>query len=185
MDPKPEDKTTEETVRHEESGRTRTRLDLLSHKVEKEQLWGGIDELTLARYEAGLGTDEERARVEQAMRDHPPLRECLEFSRELAAEWDSSAGPQTSSIDDIQSKSVEKKPWVNRSDRPEAGTGKLRGKAAGEGSDDELWPLPEELLRNRREWSKTLKEKTGPASDLHEDEEPDSKSTTNRDAPQR
>ncbi len=64
------------------------------------------------------------------------------------------------------------------------GLRKLRGKVAGEGPE-ELWPLPEELLRNRREWSKILKEKTGPASDLHEDEEPDSKSITNRDAPQR
>jgi hypothetical protein len=61
------------------------------------------------------------------------------------------------------------------------GLRKLRGKAAGKGSDDELWPLPDELLRNRREWSKAIKEKnTGAASDLHGGEDLDSKPNTDR-----
>jgi hypothetical protein len=60
--------------------------DLQAHRAEQHQLWGGIDEMMLARYEAGVSPNDERARVEQATRDHPALRECLEMARELAAE---------------------------------------------------------------------------------------------------
>jgi Spherulation-specific family 4 len=67
--------------------RARFAGDLQAYRAEQQWLWGGIDEMTLARYEAGVSPPEERARVEQALRDHPALRECLEFSRELSEEW--------------------------------------------------------------------------------------------------
>ena len=61
--------------------------DLAAYRAGQEQLWGGIDELTLARYEAGVSPDEERVRVERALLDHPALRECLGIARELSEEW--------------------------------------------------------------------------------------------------
>jgi hypothetical protein len=56
---------------------------------------------------------------------------------------------------------------------------------AKDGADEELWPLPQELLRNRREWAKTIKENTRAAGDLHGDKGPESKPTPERDPPQR
>ena len=72
--------------RYSEPWRARLAADLEAYRAEQERLWGGIDEMTLARYEAGVSPPEERGRVEQALRDHPALRECLEFSRELSEE---------------------------------------------------------------------------------------------------
>ena len=58
-----------------------------AYEAEELELFGGIDEMMLVRYETGLSTDEERARVEQAMRDFPAVRESIELGRELSAEW--------------------------------------------------------------------------------------------------
>lgn len=54
-----------------------------------------------------------------------------------------------------------------------------------DGADEELWPMPEELLRNRREWAKTIKENSGAAGDLHGEKGSESKPTPDRDPPQR
>jgi hypothetical protein len=48
------------------------------------------------------------------------------------------------------------------------------------------WPVPEELLRDRREWAKTLREKnTKRDGDSHPGNEPGSKAPTDRDPPRR
>jgi hypothetical protein len=70
-----------------EAWRVRLAAGLKAQRAERDRLWGGIDEMTLARYEAGVSPEAERLRVEQAMRDHPALRECLEFAQELSAAW--------------------------------------------------------------------------------------------------
>ena len=87
--------------RYSEEARARIAADLQAYRAEQQRLWGGIDEMTLARYESGVSPPEERARVEQALRDHPALRECVEFSRELSAEWqtaDNSLAGQTQPV---------------------------------------------------------------------------------------
>jgi hypothetical protein len=56
---------------------------------------------------------------------------------------------------------------------------------AKDGADERLWPLPEELLRNRREWAKTIKENSGAAGDLHRKKGSESKPTPDRDPSQR
>ena len=126
MDPKPENKTTEDTVRHEESWRARVAADLLSHQAEQEQLWGGIDELTALRYQEGLSTGEERARVERAMRDHPALRESMERTRKNLEEWGMTSGRETAPVDDAQQNRQEEKTWADRTDHPESGLDKKR-----------------------------------------------------------
>ena len=73
--------------RYSDAWWNRVAQDMDAHRADQRAAWGGIDELALTRYEAGLSTDEERARVEQAMRDHPALRESLEIGRALDAEW--------------------------------------------------------------------------------------------------
>ena len=57
--------------------------DMAAYQAEQEELWGGIDEMTAVRYVAGECTQEEKARVEQAMRDHPELRKSIEISQIL------------------------------------------------------------------------------------------------------
>jgi hypothetical protein len=48
--------------------------------------WGGVDENALARYEAGTCGEEEREKVEQALRDFPELRESEDLVRKILAE---------------------------------------------------------------------------------------------------
>jgi putative protein kinase ArgK-like GTPase of G3E family len=110
---------TAETAPHDEAWRSRVAADLAAHAAELKRLWGGIDEQTLARHEAGLGTAEERARVEQAMRDHPALREAMNMAREFSAEGEHNAGVNRQS-------NKGEKPWADRGDRPETDPGKRR-----------------------------------------------------------
>jgi type II secretory pathway pseudopilin PulG len=65
--------------------------DLEAQRAERQRSWGDIDEMLLVRYEAGVCTEEERARVEQAMRDFPAVRESIEIGRELVEEWQTAA----------------------------------------------------------------------------------------------
>jgi anti-sigma factor RsiW len=116
MERKPEDNDKEVPSRYNEPWRDRVAADLVGYQAEQRKLWGGIDELTLARYEAGTLPDAERARVEQAMRDHPALRECMETARELSAD----------PVDDTRQGRGGEKPWADRPDRPETGPGKRR-----------------------------------------------------------
>jgi hypothetical protein len=118
MERKPE----EEPGRDNETWRVRVGVDLQAYRAEQQRLWGGVDELTLARHEAGVSPDEERARVEQAMRDHPALRESMEIAREL------SARDETSAVGDSQQKPRGERPWTKRADadRPETDSGKSR-----------------------------------------------------------
>jgi hypothetical protein len=78
---------------YSEAWRARVAADLEAYRTEQQRLWGGIDELALARYEAGVCTDAERAGLEQAMRDHPALRECMDIARELSAQAETAGSP--------------------------------------------------------------------------------------------
>jgi hypothetical protein len=101
--------------------RARLAAELRAHQAEQQRLWGGIDEMTRARYEAGKCTTEETAQVEQAMRDHPALRECMETARGIFAEWSATA-PATRS----QQNRRGEKPRSDHAERPETDSGKLR-----------------------------------------------------------
>jgi hypothetical protein len=57
-------------------------------RLERQRTWGDIDELLIVRFETGRCSEEEKARVERAMRDFPAVRESIEIGRELRAEWE-------------------------------------------------------------------------------------------------
>ncbi len=121
MERKPQDKGHEESGRQSDEWRARVAADLLGYRDEQQRLWGGIDEMMLARYDAGVSPEAERIKIEQAMRDHPALRECMEIDRQITAEWQASA-----SVDDSRPKRQGDKPWVDRSDGPQSEPGKPR-----------------------------------------------------------
>jgi hypothetical protein len=61
----------------------RVAADLRAYRVAQRRAWGDLDEAAIARYLAAEATEEERSRVEQAMRDFPRVRECVETVREV------------------------------------------------------------------------------------------------------
>jgi hypothetical protein len=63
--------------------RVRLAADLAADMSLEQKTWGDIDEIILARFDAGLCTKEERARVEQAMRDFPAVLEAVEIARQF------------------------------------------------------------------------------------------------------
>jgi hypothetical protein len=71
----------------------RVAADLRTYREAQRRAWGDLDEAAIARY---LGdettTAEERSRVEQAMRDFPRVRECVEVLRAVMTEVD--LGPE-------------------------------------------------------------------------------------------
>src|ERR1700733_9526389 len=66
-----------------ESWRTRLAADLIAYDQEQRDLFGGVDEVTLAQYDDGTLTASERDRVQRALRDHPALQECLDLIRQV------------------------------------------------------------------------------------------------------
>jgi hypothetical protein len=66
--------------------RARLAADLAADREEERRVWGDVDDVTLARYDAGQCTDEERAQVERAMRDFPAVREATEIARQFPLE---------------------------------------------------------------------------------------------------
>jgi hypothetical protein len=57
--------------------------DLGAYREAQRRAWGDLEEAVIARYLAAEATEEERRRVEQAMRDFPRVRECVETLREV------------------------------------------------------------------------------------------------------
>jgi hypothetical protein len=68
---------------------------LRNYREEDRRVWGGVSEDAAARYVAGVSSAEERERVEQAIRDHPPLRELLAIAAEALVPGDESVLTQT------------------------------------------------------------------------------------------
>jgi hypothetical protein len=64
----------------------RIAAELHAYRQAQRRLWGDVDDMTLARFLAGTATDAERAAVDQAMQEHPAVRELVEGLRELAGE---------------------------------------------------------------------------------------------------
>jgi len=60
--------------------------ELVSYRNQQRQVWGDLDDLTLARYLAGEATEAEAERVHRAMDEHPKVRECVAIVREVAGE---------------------------------------------------------------------------------------------------
>ena len=61
----------------------RVAADLRTYRAAQRRAWGDFDEAAIARYLGDEATEEERGRVEQAMRDFPRVRECVEILREV------------------------------------------------------------------------------------------------------
>jgi hypothetical protein len=64
----------------------RVAADLRAYRAAQQRDWGDLDEAAIARYLGDEATEEERSRVEQAMRDYPKVRECVEVLREVVTE---------------------------------------------------------------------------------------------------
>jgi hypothetical protein len=62
---------------------SRIAADLNEHRAAQRRAWGDVDEAAIARYVTGEGTEAERERLEQAMRDYPRVRECVESIRAI------------------------------------------------------------------------------------------------------
>jgi hypothetical protein len=74
--------------RDSEAWRKRLAKDVAALDLEHRQVWGDTDEVLCGRYVAGMCTADEKARVEQAMRDYPAVRESIEVAREVHAQRD-------------------------------------------------------------------------------------------------
>jgi hypothetical protein len=66
----------------------RVAADLRTYREAQRRAWGDLDEAAIARYLGDEATEEERSRVEQAMRDFPRVRECVEVLRKVMTEVD-------------------------------------------------------------------------------------------------
>jgi hypothetical protein len=100
--------------------RARLAADLAADREEERRVWGDVDDVTLARYDAGQCTDEERARVERATRDFPAVREATEIARQFPLER---ASPVA---DDGGPRRQQGRPWTDQADRPEREPGQSR-----------------------------------------------------------
>ena len=67
--------------------------ELDDYSSQLQATWGDIDESLIERYLDNDCSDAERTRVEQAMRDFPAVRECVELSQHAAAEFFSPENP--------------------------------------------------------------------------------------------
>ena len=54
----------------EEKWRLRLARDLAEHIADRKQTWGDTDEVMIARYVSGMSSEEEKARVEKAMKEY-------------------------------------------------------------------------------------------------------------------
>jgi hypothetical protein len=117
MERKPGDKDKPESGRYSEAWWSHVAADREAELAERQRTWGGIDELLIVRYETGRCTEEEKARVEQAMQDFPAVRESIAIGRELDAK--NAAAPCSS--DDAGQKRSGERPWSDLADRPQKG----------------------------------------------------------------
>jgi hypothetical protein len=65
---------------------SRIAADLSAHREAQRRAWGEVDEAAIARFVTGEAPALEAARVEQAMRDYPRVRECVESIRAIMAD---------------------------------------------------------------------------------------------------
>jgi ribosomal protein L37AE/L43A len=91
------------------------RQDLEADRADERRRWGGLDEETLACYVAGTCTPEERARVEQAMRDSSDVRECVEGISESPESGRSARSGEAAGS---------ARRWIERADRGSDGMGR-------------------------------------------------------------
>lgn len=86
MEPKPDDdasRTPKKTAKKPAPWVKRLAIALAKDIEEEKRTWGGIDVNQIAAYADGQCTDEEKAKMEKAMRQYPAVRECVEaFSQE-------------------------------------------------------------------------------------------------------
>ena len=61
--------------------------------AEQRRIFGDINENEIACYASGVCTDEEKARVEQGMKDFPAIAEAVALIRELTANEETNLGP--------------------------------------------------------------------------------------------
>jgi hypothetical protein len=59
---------------------------LRAYRDVQHHLWGGLDDVAIARYLTGEGTAEERRQVEATMSSHPDVRACIDLVREVLRE---------------------------------------------------------------------------------------------------
>jgi hypothetical protein len=64
-----------------------------AYTAEERRTFGDIDENQIACYASGVCTDEEKARVEQAMKDFPAIEEAVALIRKLTADEEPDLGP--------------------------------------------------------------------------------------------
>lgn len=95
MDDQPEDKEQNGVGNQDKPWLSRLAADIAASDAKHRQTWGDTDDLLLARYEDGLCTEEEKKRVEQAMRDFPAVREALEPWSEIEPEAAKAIAPAT------------------------------------------------------------------------------------------
>jgi hypothetical protein len=117
MERKPADKENEPSGRYSKAWWRFVAADIDATHADRKRTWGDIDEMLLVRYEAGECTKEEKARVEQAMRDFPAVRESIEIGRELKA---SDAAAPVADDDQGQKRSGQR-PWADLTDRSDNG----------------------------------------------------------------
>jgi DNA-directed RNA polymerase specialized sigma24 family protein len=61
----------------------RVASDLRAYRERQRQAWGDLDDTMIARYLGGEVTEEERERIERAMREFPNVGECVEIVGEI------------------------------------------------------------------------------------------------------
>src|SRR5687768_14288646 len=66
----------------------RVAAELRSCRESQHHAWGTLDNATLGCYLAGGGDDDERRAVEQALADHPQLRELTDLVRDVLVEFE-------------------------------------------------------------------------------------------------
>jgi prepilin-type processing-associated H-X9-DG protein len=99
----------------------RMAADLRTYREAQRRTWGDFDEAAIARYLADEATEEERGCVEQAMRDFPRVRDCVEILRQVMNEVDFGREDRTESAGEGASRPISQAP-SNRA-HPRAGAG--------------------------------------------------------------
>jgi hypothetical protein len=73
----------ETTSRKPDEQWTRIAANLRAYREAQRRAWGEIKESMIARYLGGMSTEGECQRIEQAMRQFPHVRECVETIKEV------------------------------------------------------------------------------------------------------
>jgi hypothetical protein len=88
----------------------RVAADLRTYREAQRRVWGDLDEAAIARYLGDEATEEDRSRVELAMRDFPRVRECVEVLREVMTEVDPGREDRTKNAGEEPSRSINQAP---------------------------------------------------------------------------